>query len=78
MLELALANNEWVQLNSWEADQTGWTPTLEVLRHHRDVIRKLYGSNVQLMFLCGGDLVESFQRPGVWEEDHVRNLIGKK
>jgi nicotinamide mononucleotide adenylyltransferase len=72
MLELALENHEWVKLDRWEAMKDDWTLTLDVLRHHREELQSVYGSDVQLMFLCGGDLVESFLIPGVWREDHVR------
>ena len=71
MLELALGNNSWIKLDTWEAMKDEWTLTLEVLRHHRAELKNIYGSDVQLMFLCGGDLVESFLVPGVWKDEHV-------
>ncbi len=71
MLELALDNHEWVKLDKWEAMKDEWTLTVDVLRHHREKLKKIYGNDTQLMFLCGADLLESFLIPGVWKNDHV-------
>ena len=31
----------------------------------------LYQANARLRFLCGGDLLESFATPGLWDEQDV-------
>ena len=71
MVKLALENNEWVQLNTWESDSKIWTQTLEVLNHYKQEMIKIHGDNVNLRLLCGGDLVESFTIPNVWSDKHV-------
>ena len=54
MLRLALADNEWVKLSTWDAEQPDWVRTVDALA---------YGDNVELMLLCGGDLLETFAMP---------------
>jgi nicotinamide mononucleotide adenylyltransferase len=71
MVNLALKSSNWIQLSTWESDNTKWTPTLDVLNYHKADLISSYGSDLQLMFLCGGDLVETFSIPGVWQTDHV-------
>ena len=71
MVKLALSNHIWVQLSTWEADKYCWTPTVEVLSYHKDFLEKMHGENVRLMFLCGGDLVETFVIPNLWKDEHV-------
>lgn len=72
MIQLALKSNDWVNINTWEAEQKTWLPTLDVLEHYRQESIEKYGSQVQLIFLCGADLVNSFIIPGVWTDEHVR------
>ena len=74
MLRLALADNEWVKLSTWEAEQPDWVRTVDALAYHKDQMKKLYGENVELMLLCGGDLLETFAMPNVWKEEDVRPL----
>ena len=76
MVKLALENNEWVQLHTWESDSKIWTQTLEVLNHYKQEMKKIHGDNVNLKLLCGGDLVESFIIPNVWSDEHVSYEFG--
>ena len=71
MVNLALKSSSWLQLSTWESENCKWTPTLEVLNHHKKELAETYGEHLQLMFLCGGDLVETFIIPGVWQDQHV-------
>lgn len=73
MVRLGLKNNNWVELSEWESKKAEWTPTLEVLTHHKQIAESQFGDNVQLMLLCGGDLVETFLIPNLWKADHVFN-----
>ena len=75
MVKLALKNNHWVTLSEWEAEKQDWTPTLEALIYHKNRLVESYGEKIQLVLLCGGDLVETFAMPGVWKEEHVIFLI---
>ncbi|XP_015176642.1 PREDICTED: uncharacterized protein LOC107066500 [Polistes dominula] len=38
MLRLALQNNDWIRLSSWETRQGGWTRTKISLQHHQNLL----------------------------------------
>jgi nicotinamide mononucleotide adenylyltransferase len=71
MVRLALKNNDWVKLNTFEADNPAWIPTLEVLNYYKKYLDQVHGRDMRLMLLCGGDLVETFNIPNVWKTEHV-------
>lgn len=77
MAKLALESINWVNLNTWESDKPNWTPTYEVLCHHRDQIKSMYGEEAELMLLCGGDIIETFIIPGVWKSEHIDMILGQ-
>lgn len=35
MLKLALETSDWLQVSTWESEQTSWIPTYNVLNHHQ-------------------------------------------
>ena len=74
MVNLALKSSTWIIQSTWEANNPKWTPTLEVLNYHKSNLVNKFGEDTQLMFLCGGDLVETFSIPGIWQELHVNNI----
>ncbi|XP_076055514.1 nicotinamide mononucleotide adenylyltransferase [Oratosquilla oratoria] len=39
MVKLALGNKNWIHVSDWEAHQSGWIPTREVLQHHQNLIK---------------------------------------
>ena len=39
MIESALAENDWVHVDKWEASKDEWTPTLEVLQYHKNEVK---------------------------------------
>ncbi|XP_033209712.1 nicotinamide/nicotinic acid mononucleotide adenylyltransferase 3 isoform X2 [Belonocnema kinseyi] len=41
MLNLALENNNWIRLSSWECRQNGWTQTRRSLQHHQNILNSL-------------------------------------
>jgi hypothetical protein len=77
--------SSWIQVDSWEAQQPSYTPTLftlecvfmtyfpslrvthELYRH----FAKHLGAGITPVLLCGGDLLESFNAPGIWLLEHV-------
>lgn len=77
MCRLALTGVNWVTLSGWECSQTEWTPTLNVLRYHKEAVQEQYGSDAQLMFLCGGDLIESFNVPNLWKDEDVIDICSE-
>jgi nicotinamide mononucleotide adenylyltransferase len=75
MVKLAIKNTNWVKISTWEASNPNWSFTLDVLNHHKTLVQEAYGPNAHLMFLCGGDIVESFNIPNLWKHEHVFILI---
>ena len=41
LLKLALENNDWIRLSSWECRQNDWTKTRECLHHHQNLLNSL-------------------------------------
>lgn len=77
MIESALAENDWVHVDKWEASKDEWTPTLEVLQYHKNEVKNKYGNNANLMFLCGADLVDSFLIPNIWKDEHIQEILAE-
>jgi nicotinamide mononucleotide adenylyltransferase len=72
MVKLAIKNNPWLSISEWEALQKDWTLTVNSLSYHKDLLESQYGkNNIQLMLLCGGDLMESFMVPNLWKSEDV-------
>lgn len=65
--ELALSEHPWLSVDPWEGLQEAYVRSFVVLSHIRDECEKVYGRPCQLFFLCGGDLFETFYKPGCWE-----------
>ncbi|OQV17544.1 putative Nicotinamide/nicotinic acid mononucleotide adenylyltransferase 1 [Hypsibius exemplaris] len=86
MLELAINEHQipWIKLSTWEVEQEGWSKTLDTMDHHQVVLNgsaqldttKDVNSDdhVQVMLLCGSDLVESFLVPGLWSEVQLERI----
>jgi hypothetical protein len=53
MIQAAIRNDNWLRLDSWEAEQTTWTRTKLVLDHHHEEIKKRYGEDTELRLLSG-------------------------
>ena len=62
MLELGSASSHWIRPDNWECSRNEWTRTLEVLQHHQENVQNTFGNDTKLMLVCGGDLVDSFER----------------
>lgn len=74
MVNLALKDNDWIKLDTWESEQKEWTKTLNVLTYYQEKYLKL-NDNIKLMLLCGADLLESFNIPGLWLDEHIKNIV---
>lgn len=104
MIKLAIKNNDWISLSTWETRQNNWTQTRISLQHHQNLINALLrdsstlencydtkdldwipenfkNSNdktpIQIKLLCGADLLESFAKPGVWDEKDIEAIISR-
>ncbi|XP_035826080.1 nicotinamide/nicotinic acid mononucleotide adenylyltransferase 1 isoform X2 [Aplysia californica] len=43
MLKAALKSSDWIKMDTWESDQSSWSPTAKVLRHHRQQTEAQFG-----------------------------------
>lgn len=77
MISLALKNNKWVKLDTWESQQPQWPLTLDALDYHKQQLDSLYCNKVELMFLCGADLFETINVANLWRNDHVQQICIK-
>jgi nicotinamide mononucleotide adenylyltransferase len=83
--DAALSENEWIACSPWEGEQPAYTRSYHVLKRILSDVQVHYGSlgpagaalapRIQLCFLCGGDLFETFYRPGVWDLALLRSIF---
>ncbi|KAI3632939.1 hypothetical protein MIR68_009014 [Amoeboaphelidium protococcarum] len=80
MLKLALDNggSDWLMVDEWESQQSVFQRTAIVLDHfHRELNEKMKPSRpIRLMLLAGGDLIESFQIPNLWDVQDLHHILG--
>jgi len=78
MVQLAAETSEWIMVDDWEARRSDWERTVKVLEHiHEEVNKNVKGKPVRVVFVCGSDLLESFNRPGVWEKQDIIDICSK-
>lgn len=66
--EAALADHPWLAVDPWEGLQSDYIRSFYVLEHIITEVRNFYKRpEIRVYFLCGGDLFETFYRPGCWE-----------
>ncbi|XP_028390846.1 nicotinamide/nicotinic acid mononucleotide adenylyltransferase 1-like [Dendronephthya gigantea] len=80
MAELATQSSNWINADDWEVKQSNWVPTVNVLEHTKETVVKKYSSSDSkdvpcVKLLCGGDLLESFAVPGLWNEEHMAAIV---
>ncbi|KAL3075537.1 hypothetical protein niasHT_038254 [Heterodera trifolii] len=83
MAQLATESSDWIRADGWESAQPGWTPTLEVLRQHRQELRRKYSDDqLRMIMQCGGDTVDSFVREepcspdgSLWQVSHLQEIF---
>jgi len=76
MVQLALESSDWIMCDDWETRQDGWQRTIIALNHFKTELNKDYTSDrVIPLLLCGADLIESFNKPGVWEEQDMKDIL---
>jgi len=70
MCRLAMQDSDWIAVDGWESGQSRYQRTIEVLDSLQTRLNARL-SGVQVMFLAGADLVQSFRVPGLWAADDV-------
>lgn len=47
MIRQALKSSNWIRLDTWESDQTCWSETVKVLRHHKNMVDRECNANIR-------------------------------
>lgn len=76
MCELALAESTWLMVDPWESKQKTFQRTALVLDHFHGELNAGSSREIRVMLLAGGDLIESFQVPGLWALEDLHHILG--
>ncbi|XP_057306440.1 nicotinamide/nicotinic acid mononucleotide adenylyltransferase 1-like [Hydractinia symbiolongicarpus] len=80
MCRRATKSSDWLRVSTWETEQDDWTETRKALQHFQELANNQSGEcsdlppNVVVKLLCGADLIESFNVPGLWKDDDVEAI----
>eukprot|EP00123_Amoebidium_parasiticum_P009414 comp19456_c0_seq1/m.22625 comp19456_c0_seq1/g.22625 ORF comp19456_c0_seq1/g.22625 comp19456_c0_seq1/m.22625 type:complete len:220 (-) comp19456_c0_seq1:138-797(-) len=77
MCRAATASSDWIIVDDWEAGQSEYQRTLEVLRKVARDFNVDGKEPVQVRLLCGADLLDSFRVPGLWQTDDMERILGQ-
>jgi nicotinamide mononucleotide adenylyltransferase len=75
MCELALNHSDWLMVDHWESNQPTFQRTAVVLDHFHAYLSAI-SPRIKIMLLAGGDLIESFQVPGLWAIEDLHHILG--
>lgn len=53
MLVESVRDSDWIRIDTWEGNQSTWIRSKFVLDHHHEEIKKKYGPDTGLRFICG-------------------------
>ncbi|ELR24721.1 nicotinate (nicotinamide) nucleotide adenylyltransferase [Acanthamoeba castellanii str. Neff] len=79
MCKRAVENSDWINVDGWEAAQDEFQRTVVVLQYFDRKINENRSEEdrLQVMLLCGSDLLASFNTPGVWADEDLEVILGK-
>ncbi|KAI9890478.1 MAG: hypothetical protein M1814_003962 [Vezdaea aestivalis] len=82
----ATETSKWLMVDPWEALQSEYQPTAEVLDHFKHHINEVHGGvqtrkggprrPVRIALLAGADLIETMSTPGVWSQPDLERILG--
>ena len=77
MCNLAINNSKWISVSDWECKQSQWTKTKEVVKIHYNMLQqsKLHEQEIQILFLCGADLLVAICESDAWNKDDLHQII---
>ncbi|KAI1000464.1 hypothetical protein K3495_g7730 [Podosphaera aphanis] len=86
MCELAVNEiQDWVMVDPWEAQQSTYMRTAQVLDHFEYEINEVLGGAarpdgtrvpMKIVLLAGADLIQTMSTPGVWNERYLKHILG--
>ncbi|KAI9296558.1 Nucleotidylyl transferase [Neoconidiobolus thromboides FSU 785] len=80
------STSNWLMVDDWEASQPTYQRSVLVLDHFDKEINQVRGGvvtksgihkKVKIMLLAGGDLIESFGIPGLWDPFDLNRILGE-
>ncbi|EPQ62906.1 BgtA-20973 [Blumeria graminis f. sp. tritici] len=87
MCELAVNEDQgWLMVDSWEAIQSRYMPTAQVLDHFEHEINQVCGGAIKpdgtrvpmkIALLAGADLIQTMSTPGVWSVRDLEHILGQ-
>jgi len=73
MCRLAASTSQWIMVDDWESSIKEYTTTIKVINHLYDNLRDII-PGVKVILICGSDLLETFNKPGVWAEQDMEDI----
>jgi len=80
MSELATESSDWIAVDTWESSQPVYQTTIVVLDHLHFCLNKNLKQGeepIQVKLLCGADLLESMNKPGVWAPEDIEEIVSR-
>jgi nicotinate (nicotinamide) nucleotide adenylyltransferase len=77
-VDICTKDSKWITMDTWEANRDKYSTTVTVLRHIDESVKaNAPNSNIRTMLVCGADLLESFNRPGLWAPEDQEEILSK-
>lgn len=73
MCRLAVSDSVWINVDPWEAQQTSYQTTIQVLNS----VQGRLPPGLQVMLLAGADLIKTFEVPGLWAAEDRQAILGQ-
>jgi len=78
MLNLAVASSDFIMVDEWEGRKSAWTETVKVMNHYGEEVNKDRppgAPKIGVMLICGSDLLDSFNTPGLWADQDQKDIL---
>jgi len=78
MCELAVKSSDWLMIDRWESQQSEYQTSVVVLDHFERCLnknKKQGDGSYRVRLVCGADLLESFNTPGVWAAEDIHDIL---
>ncbi|KAM9995816.1 hypothetical protein ACTFIY_002008 [Dictyostelium cf. discoideum] len=83
MVELSIEDSDWLMMDRFESDKPIFTPTRQVLDHIKLNVENYLNINkniickINVILVCGSDLLGSFNIPKLWSDNDMDLLSSK-
>eukprot|EP01120_Amphizonella_sp_Union-15-10_P007867 TRINITY_DN2714_c0_g1_i1.p1 TRINITY_DN2714_c0_g1~~TRINITY_DN2714_c0_g1_i1.p1 ORF type:complete len:233 (-),score=21.73 TRINITY_DN2714_c0_g1_i1:115-813(-) len=73
MCELGVESSDWLMVDPWESSFSEYVRTILVLQHFQLELSPTY-EGLKIFFVCGADLLQTFNVKGVWSDQDVEEI----